>query len=186
VLYLALLAIIFAVNLLPAFGPPTWAILVFARLHWHLNPVVIVIEGALASSGGRYLLSLGARLFKDRLKGRLKTNLAAAQERLRGRKRIIGVVALFLVSPLPSAQLFVAAGLLGLPLQVLVVAFFFGRLVTYSLYVGAATYASNQFGSVLDKSFGSVWSIIIQVALVVAVCALPFVNWTRVAHKENP
>ena len=32
--YLALFAIVFGINLLPAFGPPTWAVLVFTR-HYH-------------------------------------------------------------------------------------------------------------------------------------------------------
>jgi len=180
--YLALLAIIFAVNLLPAFGPPTWAILVFSRLHWHLNPVAIVILGAVASSSGRFLLAHGARLFRYRLKGRMKSNLAVVETRLRDKRRIIGVVAIFLVSPLPSAQLFVAAGLLGLPLRILVVAFFFGRLVTYSIYVAAATLADQRMSNVLANSFGSIWSIIIQVVLLVAVCALPFINWARFSH----
>jgi hypothetical protein len=30
--YLVLFAIVFGVNLLPAFGPPTWTLLVFARI----------------------------------------------------------------------------------------------------------------------------------------------------------
>ena len=177
--YLALFAVVLAVNLLPAFGPPTWAILVFTRLHWHLNPVAIVILGAVASSSGRYALAHGARLFKDRLRGRVKSNLALAQERLRGSKRLIVVFALFMVSPLPSAQLFVAAGLLDLPIDLLIVAFFFGRIVTYSLYVGVATLADTKMSGVLSNSLGSVWSIIVQVILLVAVCALPFVNWQR-------
>ncbi|MCW2691467.1 MAG: hypothetical protein JWM67_71, partial [Mycobacterium sp.] len=33
--YLVLLAVVFGVNLLPAFGPPTWAVLVFFRLDQH-------------------------------------------------------------------------------------------------------------------------------------------------------
>jgi membrane protein YqaA with SNARE-associated domain len=178
--YLALFAIVFAINLLPAFGPPTWAVLVFTRLHWHLNPVALVLLGATAAMGGRYLLARGARHFKGRLPGRLRDNLEAART-LIGRKRV-GAAALFgvfVVSPLPSAQLFLAAGLLDLPLGLLTLAFFVGRLASYSIYVSLATLADRQLGSVVSRVFGSPWSIGIQIGLLVAVCFLPFVNWRR-------
>ena len=70
--YLAVFAIVFGVNLLPAFGPPTWAILVFTRLHWHLNPVALVVIGAVAAASGRYLLARGARRFSGRLPARMR------------------------------------------------------------------------------------------------------------------
>jgi len=178
--YVVLFAIVFGINLLPAFGPPTWAVLVFARLHWHLNPVALVVLGAFAAMSGRYLLARAARHFKDRMPARLQSNLEDAKTLIE-RKRV-GAVALFgvfVISPLPSAQLFLAAGLLDLPLGLLTVAFFFGRLVSYSLYVSAATLADQHLGNILGKVFGSPWSIALQVVLLAAVCVLPFLNWRR-------
>ena len=115
--YLALFAIVFGINLLPAFGPPTWAVLVFARLHWHLNPIALVLIGALAATSGRYLLARGARHFKGRMPQRMKSNSEDAQTLIE-RKKVgaIALFAIFVVSPLPSAQLFLAAGLLDMPL----------------------------------------------------------------------
>jgi hypothetical protein len=92
----------------------------------------------------------------------------------------VGAIVLCLVfvdSLLPSAQLFLAAGLLDLPLGILTLAFFRGRLVSYSLYVGLATLADKQLGRVLGQVFGSPWSLGLQVVLLAAVCFLPFVNW---------
>ena len=109
--YLALFAIVFGINLLPAFGPPTWAILVFTRLHWHLNPIALVLIGAVAATCGRYLLALGARHFSGRLPQRMQTNLTDAKDLLgKNPKSSLAVFAVFVVSPLPSAQLFLAAG----------------------------------------------------------------------------
>lgn len=51
--------------------------------------------------------------------------------------------------PVPSAQLFAGAGLMGVRLVPLTAAFFAGRIVSYSLYVGAASAASKQLGHVL-------------------------------------
>ena len=91
---------------------------------------------------------------------------------------------IFVLSPLPSAQLFIAAGLLDLPLGLLAVAFFLGRLVSYSIYVGVATLADQQIGSVVGQIFGSPWSIALQVVLLVAVCFLPFVHWRRFLDRQ--
>src|ERR1035437_4305305 len=77
--YLALFAIVFGINLLPAFGPPTWAVLVFTRLHWHLKPIALVLLGAVAAMSGRYLLARGARYFKGRMPNRMKDNLEDAR-----------------------------------------------------------------------------------------------------------
>ncbi len=70
--YVVLVALVFGINLLPAFGPPTWAVLVFARLSWHLNPVALVILGAMAAVAGRYLLARGARRFKGVLTPKIR------------------------------------------------------------------------------------------------------------------
>ena len=184
--YLAVFAIVFGINLLPAFGPPTWAVLVVIRLHWHLNPVALVLIGAVAAASGRYLLALGARHFSGRLPGRMKANLEEArvvlQERPRGALAVFG---LFVVSPLPSAQLFVAAGLLHLRLGLLTLAFFVGRLVSYSIYMSVAVVADRQLGNVLDNLFGSWWSITLQVVLLIGVCLLPLVNWRKVLTRRR-
>ena len=97
----------------------------------------------------------------------------------------IALFGLFVVSPLPSAQLFLAAGLLDLPLGLLTLAFFLGRLVSYSIYVSVATLADKQLGNVLGQIFGSPWAIALQVGLLVAVCLLPLVNWRRFLDRTT-
>jgi len=186
VAYLAVTAIIFGINLLPAFGPPTWAVLVFTRLHWHLNPVALVVLGAVAAMAGRYLLARMARHFKGQLPARLQDNLEDARALIE-RKRIgaMALFGIFVISPLPSAQLFIAAGLLDLPLGLLTWAFFFGRLVSYSIYVSLATLADRQFGAVIDHVFGSPLSVAVQVVLLVVVCLLPFVRWRRFLARSG-
>jgi membrane protein YqaA with SNARE-associated domain len=184
--YLLLFAIVFGVNLLPAFGPPTWTLLVFARLTWHLEPVAIVLVGAVAAMSGRYVLAVGTRHFRGRLGDKRQANLEAANDLLFAKKgRAWAIVAVFVVSPLPSAQLFVAAGLLDVALVPLTLAFFVGRLVSYSFYVAAATLAERQLGGVLRNALGSPWSITLQLLLLAGAAALPFVNWTRIRDRRR-
>ena len=178
--YLALAGVVFGVNLLPAFGPPTWSVLVFFRLQSSLAAVPLVLVGALAAASGRLVLGYASRHFRQRLSRERREHLEAARDALAGgRKRGIAGLGLFALSPLPSAQLFVAAGLLGAPLVHLTAAFFAGRLVSYSIYVTAASAAKHSFGSILKATFTSPLGIALQVLMLAALVALLRVDWAR-------
>jgi len=176
--YLVVLLVVFGVNLLPAFGPPTWTLLVVARWQWHMNPVWLVALGVIGAGAGRYLLAHGARAMRSRFPHRYRENLARVEKRLVARRRRLWLLlALFVLSPLPSAQLFVAAGLLEFQILPLSLAFMLGRVVTYSLYVSAAVAVDQSMGSVLKDVWGSPWSIALQLLLLGLVVALPMLPW---------
>jgi hypothetical protein len=184
--YLIAFACIFGVNLLPAFGPPTWAVLVFFKLNSDLSAVPLVLGGAVAAASGRLVLAHGARLARGRFSEQRLASLAAAQEALTGdRRKELGGLALFALSPLPSAQLFVAAGLLEVRLLPLTAAFYSGRLVSYSLYVGGASLAKHSLEHTLTGAFSSWWGITLQVLMLAGLVALVRVDWTRVLARRG-
>ena len=82
--YLLAVACIFGVNLLPAFGPPTWAVLVFFRLNSDLAAVPLVLLGALAAASGRLVLAAVSRRSRSRLSQRRLESLEAAEGALVG------------------------------------------------------------------------------------------------------
>lgn len=185
--YLIAAAVIFGVNLLPAFGPPTWSILVFFTLSFELSAPILVPVGAAAAAAGRLLLATGARGLRGRLSAERLDSLAAAEEALTAsRSRAIAGLGLFALSPVPSAQLFVAAGLLEVPLVPLTAAFFAGRLVSYSLYVGAASVASDSLGEIVGDSLTSPLGIALQVLMLAGLVALVRVDWRRVLEHRTP
>ncbi len=185
--YLIAAAAIFAVNLLPAFGPPTWSVLVFCQLTFGLEPVILVPAGAVAAAGGRYALALGARRFRGRLRPESLANLEAARSLITGDpRRAWAGLGLFALSPIPSAQLFVAAGLLRVRLVPLTLAFFTGRLVAYSLYVGGAALAAESLEDLIRSSLGSPLGIGIQLVMLGALVALVRVDWARVLRGRGP
>ena len=59
--YLVLFAVVLGVNLMPAFGPPTWLVLVLFRLHEHLHVLPLVLVGAVAATVGRVALARATR-----------------------------------------------------------------------------------------------------------------------------
>ena len=184
--YLLAFACVFGVNLLPAFGPPTWAVLVFFRLHYDLALVPLVLGGALAAAAGRLVLAHATRHFRGRFSRRRLESLDAAREVLTGdRRRALGGLALFAVSPVPSAQLFVAAGLLGVPLLGLTTAFFAGRLVSYTLYVGGASLAEESLSHAFSRGLTSPLAIALQVAMLVALVVLWRTDWAGLLRRRK-
>jgi hypothetical protein len=175
----AVIGTVFGVNLMPAFGPPTWALLVLFKLNWDMHPVFLVIAGAVAAGAGRLCLAIATRRLRGHRPAKRVDSLRALGERIKQHRAgsILGL-SLFAISPVPSAQLFEGAGLVEVPLLPLTASFFAGRLVGYSLYLGAATAADRSFGSAFRSSLTSPFGVALQVAMIVAVVLLARVDWS--------
>lgn len=181
-----MLATVFVVNLMPAFGPPTWTVLVFFRIKYDVPAVPLVVGGAAASASGRFVLASVFRRIGTRLPEKKRADLEAVGAAItQSRGSRWGTLILFLVSPFPSTQLFEAAGLAPqVNLRDISVAFFFGRLVTYSIYVGGATLAAATVGSILDEGFRSPWAIALQLFLLALLAAFVLIPWAKILRRD--
>ena len=183
--YLIVAGVVFGVNVLPAFGPPTWSVLVVLRLTRDIPAVPLIVVGALAAAAGRLCLAAAAKRLRGRLSERRRTSLEALREALEDNRRgAIAGLGLFALSPLPSAQLFIAAGVTGMALVPLTAAFFAGRIVSYSIYVGAASAVSKSLGSTLLDALRSPWGIALQVVMLAGLVALVRIDWARVLRHR--
>ncbi|MCW6530197.1 hypothetical protein NED98_08055 [Sphingomonas sp. MMSM20] len=179
--------IVFGINLLPAFGPPTWSIIVFYGLNSDVPTAAIVLISAAAAASGRLALAHGFRYLRGRLPKRLKGNLEGARQILEHRRHgvIIGL-GLFALSPLPSAQLFEAAGLAGIRLLGFTAAFFTGRLISYSVYAASAkTLRGTSLGGAFANSLTSPWGIALQVGMILLLAGLAQVDWRKFAPHAD-
>jgi hypothetical protein len=179
--YFLLAILVFGINLLPAFAPPTWVILVFYKLNFNLNSVSIIVIGVLAAASGRYFLALGTRAIRFKLKPKTVENLEAIKERLtRGRKGYFFYFLFFVIAPIPSAQIFEAAALMNARLIPITFAFMIGRSVSYSISVlGASTLKEHAMSTVLIDSIKSPWGIAIQIACLLGLYLLLKVDWSK-------
>jgi len=180
--YLILFLVVLGVNILPAFGPPTWSVLVFLRLNLNVPTWALVLVGAVAAATGRFLLAKSFWLLRRRLSDKTRKNLEAAKDALQRKKRNTFVaLALFAMSPIPSAQLFEAAGLTGVRLLPFTAVFFAGRLVSYSIYAYTAErIRETSIGEALQGGFRNPWVIALQVLLIVALVFLARIDWAKV------
>lgn len=169
------------VNLLPAFGPPTWSIIVIYGLDTKLPVPAIVLTGAIAAATGRYLLAHAFRILGGHVSEKVQRNVAALGKALATRKRneVIGL-GVFALSPLPSAQLFEAVGLSRLPLLPFTAAFFVGRTISYSIYaITAKGVAHSSLGNELKHSITSPVGIAIEVGMLALLVALTQIDWEK-------
>ncbi|OJW75895.1 MAG: hypothetical protein BGO57_16590 [Sphingomonadales bacterium 63-6] len=183
--YLILFGIVFGVNLMPAFGPPTWSIIVLYGLNSDMPVPAIILVGALAAASGRFLLAHAFRLLGRHVSEKTRANLAAVREAFeRNRKGGIAALGLFALSPLPSAQLFEAAGLAGMRLLGFTAAFFAGRIVSYSIYAySAKEVRQSSFGELLAANLSSPPGIALQLAMIAALVALARVDWAKLLAR---
>lgn len=178
--YLVSIAVVFIANAVPAFAPPTWSLLVFLELNFDLNGVVLVMLGVLAAAAGRTVLALYMRRCTRWMPHTYVRNMESAGHYLmKTRGRLVATLALFFISPLSSAQLFAAAGIMkSIRLRPLIAAFAVGRAVTYSFYVtGAHLVKQSDFGDVLLQQLKSPWAVAAQVLMVIGVIALGMHHW---------
>jgi uncharacterized membrane protein YdjX (TVP38/TMEM64 family) len=179
---LAVIGIVFAINLLPAFAPPTWAVIVFLHFQWRDIPVPALIAcSALAATAGRLVLAVGARKFGGHLSPERQASLHALGETLgKSKTGLVASLAVFAVSPLPSGQMFMAAGLADVPLLPLAGAFLIGRSVSYTLYVTVAAATEETIHRLLSQGLASPAAIALQIASLAAVILMIMVDWIKV------
>ena len=180
--FLAAVAAVFGINLLPALGPPTWAVLVFFRYRYPEIPApALIIGGAVAAAAGRLLLALAFRVFGAKLPRKRQESMQILGRAI-GESRV-GLLAsflLFALAPLPSAQMFEAAGLARIPLRRLLAAFFVGRLVSYSIYVSAASAAHQSLSRLFTKGLFSPQAIATELIGLALVVAVVVIDWPSV------
>ena len=179
--YLILFAIVLGVNLLPAFGPPTWSVVVLYGLNSDLPLVPLVLVAALAAALGRFLLAFGCRHLSGWIKGKTRRNFDAARDAIR-RHRRGGWLALglFALSPLPSAQLFEAAGLARVPLLGFTAAFFAGRTISYTIYGATAKgIGESSLGDSFRHVMTSPLGLGLQIAMIALLVGFTQIDWAK-------
>lgn len=186
--YLILFAIVLGVNLMPAFGPPTWTIIVAYGLSTHMPLAALVVIGAIAAALGRFLLAYGFGHLRKFIPARAKKNLEAAGKAIERRKHhSILALSLFALSPLPSAQLFEAAGLVRVRLAKFTAAFFAGRLISYAIYGAMAKgIEGTTVGGAFRHALVSPLGIGLQILMIALLVFLTRIDWEKHVGNQPP
>lgn len=174
---LVVAGVVLGVNLLPAFAPPTWAVLVYFRITFGLPIFAIALVGALSAAVGRTVLARSFRFLGTRLPQRRRENLEALGTTLSSSRGLLGSLLLFAASPIPSNTLFEAAGLARARLGPLVAAFCAGRLVSYSVSLALASSVAGSLHDIITGGFNSPGAIAGGLAGVAGLVIMVRVDW---------
>ncbi|MGB8816146.1 MAG: hypothetical protein WCC74_02875 [Minisyncoccia bacterium] len=185
------LLLIFIINVIPAFMPPTWILLSLVGYNFHLNNynlAILAVLAAVASSGGRAILAiLSNKILRYKIiSDETKQNLDILKENIIKRKNFTkGFFLFYAFSPFPSGQLFLAYGMTDLKLSLAIIPFFIGRLSSYFFWI----FASSETSKIIDLNsfkFGAyfgVYFILGQIFALYLVYLIAKIDW-KVLFEE--
>ncbi len=178
-----LFALIFGLNLIPAFAPPTWMALALVGFQYHDSSAVLLAgTGAVAATLGRLTLAkLSHRLLRKKLLSDAhRANIDVIKDRLEKRTTLtVGLFLFYAFSPLPSNFLFIAYGLTGLPLLRVALPFFVGRLASYGFFIasGAAVGRNLKIDTMVSGAYAAAWFIGTQLLVLGGLYCFARVDW---------
>ena len=154
------------------------------------NPLEWSLIGATAATAGRVFL---ARLSRVVIRHRLlsagtRQNIDSIREKIEGRRKLTAVLFLFYAfSPLPSNQLFISYGLTTLPLRLIALPFFFGRVVSYTFWAFTASTAVRKMEFDLSEAgpYLGVYFVVSQIALLLLVYVFTRIDWPALFSERK-
>ena len=174
-------ALAVVINVVPAFMPPTWALLVYFHVGHGLDVVPLAFVGVLGSTIGRALLALLSRFAGERLiPPRWQENIKTLADAIRSHPALsLSTIGLFTLGPAPSNQLFIAAGIAHTPLLPILAIFAVTRFVSYVIWVSAAATAAASLRELLDPRFGGAVAAAIEIAGFLLLILIMQIDWAR-------
>lgn len=184
--------IVYLLNLIPAFAPPTWMVFSFIGFRYpRANVAVLAIVGAVAATLGRATLAKLARVVvRQRFMSRqARQSIDTIKDRLEGKRKLtFGAFLLYAFSPLPSNYLFIAYGLTTMDLLLLAIPFFIGRSISYSFWGVASSALGRRINGPLLKhplSYLTTYFVLVQVFLLWLVYLFTRIDWPTLIDEKK-
>lgn len=188
---LLLFLIVFLLNVVPAFAPPTWMVFSFVGFRYpRQNMVPLVLVGALAATLGRAVLArMSSLVIRQRLLSQsARENIDVIKGRLeRRRKLTFGVFLLYAFTPLPSNYLFIAYGLTTMDLKLIAIPFFIGRSISYSFWAITSSAVARRISIEFTEglSYLSLYFVVTQFLLLSIVYAFTRIDWRALLNEKK-
>ncbi len=183
--------VVFALNLMPAFAPPTWMVLsFFGLLTPGMNAASLAVVGATAATLGRINLAKFSRVIIRRrfLSDATRHNIDAIKHGIENRRALtFGAFLAYAFSPFPSNYLFIAYGLTELSILFLAVPFFVGRLASYAFWVTTVSAVGDrlELDWIESAPYFTVYFILSQLLLVPAIYGFVRFDWRAALSEEK-
>jgi membrane protein DedA with SNARE-associated domain len=185
-IYIFLFILIFAINVVPAFMPPTWIILSFFYVNNDLLFLPTIILGVIAATSGRIVLALISKYWlKKALPISFYSNYQYLGEYLkRHTKLTLPIVFGYAFSPISSNSLFIMAGFSNLNLKLIAASFFIGRLISYSFWITVSHQLSNRLDTIFTGTFSNLNTFISALISMGIVVIIGRINWKNLLKSK--
>jgi uncharacterized membrane protein YdjX (TVP38/TMEM64 family) len=184
--YLGVFVLVFVVNAIPFFMPPTWIVLstlyfLFPQL---LNPLLLALAGAFASTLGRVVLCRIGVASRGLMGENRKKSMDRAGQALRS-KRYGGFVLTFLYSltPLPSNVYFLMMGTMRCHFFTIFLGFWLGRLISYAVTIDVARVAFSSLADVLASQMQAV--VLVDSLAILSMILFAFIDWEKLIQERR-
>jgi hypothetical protein len=177
----AALALVFLINLVPAFMPSSWMVLAFFYIKFGLPLLALTVGGSILSGLGRLALARASLILKRRfLKGK-ESDLDELGGFLNDHRNYVGLtVFLYTLSPLPTNNLFIAAGMVEVNMARVLLGFWAGRIPANTLLVWTTDKVfSHGLKSLFEGAYGDWVAIALQLASLGSIVLLYMLPWGR-------
>lgn len=179
--------IIFFLNVIPAFAPPTWAVLAYFYITTSQNILALVLVGVTASTAGRIILAKLAKIVSEKFESKKEKQemhwLKKTLKEKHFKKMIVSFI--FALGPLPSNVLFIIAGTIGTGLKDIVIGFAAGRAISYFVLV---LVSQELYASAKKTLFGvgTTIDLFIELLSVIVIILFFVVDWKKIIlHFEK-
>ena len=185
-IYIFLFILIFAINVVPAFMPPTWIILSFFYVNNDLLFLPTIILGVIAATSGRIVLALISKYWlRKALPISFYSNYQYLGEYLkRHTKLTLPIVFGYAFSPISSNSLFIMAGFSNLNLKLIAASFFIGRLISYSFWIMVSHQLSNRLDTIFTGTFSNLNTFISALISMAIVIVIGRINWKNLLKSK--
>lgn len=183
--YIILSSIVLGMNVIPAFMPPTWAVLAFFVTKYHLLIIPAVILGAAAASLGRVILAgISQKFFRKFFSRQSQENYASIGRYLNTHQRLtIPLVLIYAFLPIPSNHVFIAAGLAKVNIKLLAASFFAGRLISYTFWVSLTRRLADNLEDIFSSHYSKIGSVVVEIVGLILLYLLGRIAWKKILHK---
>ena len=188
--FLVIFLVVFVLNVMPAFAPPTWSVVSFIAVRFSSNIVILAILAAVAATLGRLLLARLSTLIVRRrlLREETRRNIDVVKTRLESNTRLTsGLFLFYAFSPLPSNHLFIAYGLTALKLKLVAIPFLLGRTVSYAFWALTASGIAGMlsYDAVKSKSFFGFYFVATQIFGLLIVWLFTRIDWQTLFDEKR-
>jgi membrane protein YqaA with SNARE-associated domain len=179
---IALAVLIYIINVIPVFMPPTWTILAFYYINFHPPLLPTVIIGALSATLGRVTLYyISKNYFRRFFSKDSLSNYDALGSFFKGKQKLsIPLFLMYAFFPISSNYVYVAAGLAKIDIKILAGSFLIGRLISYLFWITTSHIVVTRMDVIFSKHISNIGFILLEVIGLIIVVLIGKIKWKKI------